>query len=70
MSYDTDLRLGFIQISAETPDAWLIVFGMDDELNDVEHWMPKSICRLDRSIYEIEVPEWLVIEKELESYEI
>lgn len=64
------LTLHFESVKAETRAAWLIVFGMDDDLNDVEHWLPKSQCSINRAANEIEVPEWLAEEKEIESYEM
>lgn len=61
--------LAFERIVAETPDAWLLDFGMNEEdLHPVEHWLPKSQCDL-LSDTEIEVPEWLVLEKGIDEYE-
>ena len=46
----------------ETDLAWLLLF--DEE----EVWLPKSVCEIDEVEFEIEVPEWLVEENELENY--
>lgn len=65
------LTLHFENVKAETKRAWLIDFGMkEDSLDDVEHWLPKSQCSLNRAKKQIQVPEWLAIEKEIESYEV
>lgn len=65
------ITLHFHAVKSETKAAWLIDFGMkEDSLDDVEHWLPKSQCSLNREKKLIQVPEWLAIEKEIETYEL
>lgn len=64
------LELNYDEVVTETPRAWLIRFPMDDDLNNKEEWLPKSMCHLHEPSKTIEVPEWLVYEKEIEDYEL
>jgi len=60
--------LAFERVKAETKKAWFVIFESDG-LEIVEAWLPKSECVLNTQKSEIEVPSWLVYEKELEKYE-
>lgn len=64
------ITLRFQQVKHETTKAWLIEFEMTQDLVSIEHWMPKSQCTIDRAAKEIEVPEWLAIENEIEGYAV
>ena len=46
----------------ETDKAWLFIF------EDKKVWLPKSQCELDELNKIINVPVWLVEEKEIEDY--
>lgn len=64
------IYIDFDQILRETDDAWFIRFAMKDDLTNDEHWFPKSQCEIpdpDQKI--IEVPRWLVDEKDVWDYE-
>jgi hypothetical protein len=66
---DNDIFVLFFErVKTETQKAWLIIFESDG-LDIVEAWLPKSECVLNSKKLEIEVPAWLVYEKELEKYE-
>lgn len=64
------ITLSFRSVKHETTKAWLIEFEMTQDLVSIEHWMPKSQCTIDRAAKEIEVPEWLAIENEIEGYAV
>ena len=55
----------FTSVLAETFKAWLIRFPMDKKLISQECWLPKSQCTIDMKNKIIEVPEWLINEKDL-----
>lgn len=60
----------FDDIQHETNSAWLL--SLDGE---IEIWLPKSQCELIRNPSNgvtgvIQIPEWLIFEKELEEYQI
>lgn len=61
--------LKFERIVKESEKAWLVEFPMDDELNNVTCWLPKSQCKIRLQDKQIQVPQWLVEEKELEDYQ-
>lgn len=56
--------LTFVAIKAESDKAWNIQFKKHTE------WLPKSQCRIDKQYKEIEVPEWLVEQKDLWDYSV
>lgn len=58
------------QILSETPRAWFIRFPMKSDLTNDDVWLPKSQCDIVESEKTIEVPEWLIAEKNLEEYTI
>jgi len=66
---DDGMVLSFERVKAETKKAWLVVFESDGLEIVEEAWLPKSECVLNTQKSEIEVPSWLVYEKELEKYE-
>ncbi len=59
--------LQFHRIKHETKAAYLIEFEITKDLESVEAWLPKSECNLLAG-NQIEVPDWLVDEKDLEAY--
>jgi hypothetical protein len=63
---DNFIILKYSRIKQETKNAWLVEFG--EGLDADEAWLPKSQCSL-LTDNEIEVPEWLILENELEDYE-
>lgn len=68
--YDEDdqdmVYLKFRLVKQETKSAWLVEFG--EGLDAEQAWLPKSQCvMIDTET--IEVPEWLVIEKDLDLFE-
>lgn len=62
--------LKFNRIVRQTLLAWLIEFEVTKNLDAIEAWLPKSQCHITGRENTIEVPEWLVEEKELWDYEI
>jgi hypothetical protein len=64
---DDDFFLNYVCIKHETKAAWLVQFEMTKDLESVEAWLPKSQCALQPDKL-IQVPAWLVYEKDLESY--
>lgn len=65
------IYLKFDQILRETDDAWFVRFPMKDDLTNDDHWFPKSQCDIPAPEQQIiEVPRWLVEEKEVEEYEV
>jgi hypothetical protein len=64
---DVALVLRYDRIKRETKNAWLVEFGEGLEAEEV--WFPKSQCSLMGG-KEIEVPEWLVLENELEDFTV
>lgn len=60
--------LNIERVIQESKKAWHIEFPMDDNLDNVTCWLPKSQCALRAEKKKIQVPEWLVIENELEDY--
>jgi len=48
------------ELLTQTDAAWLLRF--DNE----QIWLPKSQCDIDERTKEIDIPEWLAIEKGLE----
>ena len=67
---EDDFYLSFICIKRETKQAWLIQFEMTDDLESVEAWLPKSQCHILTGAQIIQVPAWLVYEKDLEQYDV
>ena len=63
------LTLEFNRIVHETKAAWLIEWEIDKDLESIQSWLPKSECTITLED-KILVPEWLVEEKDLESYEV
>jgi len=61
--------LNIERVIQESKKAWHIEFPMDDNLDNVTCWLPKSQCTLRAEAKKIQVPEWLVIENDLEDYE-
>lgn len=53
------VEIPYDEIVHETTMAWLITIDGD------EVWIPMSICKLNEQNREIEMPEWLAIEKGL-----
>ncbi len=50
--------------SAETPKAYLFIFG------DEEHWLPKSqVEDIRETCNEVDIPRWLAEKAGLEGYE-
>ena len=66
---EEDFFLEFVSIKHETKAAWLVQFEMTKDLETVEEWLPKSQCILFLSAKTIQVPAWLVYEKDLEQYD-
>lgn len=65
----TLLVLNFERVIQESKMAWHIEFPMDDELNNVTCWLPKSQCKIRLQDKKVQVPQWLVEEKDLEDYQ-
>jgi phosphoribosylaminoimidazole carboxylase (NCAIR synthetase) len=65
----TLLVLNFERVIQESKKAWLVEFPMDDELNNVTCWLPKSQCKVRLQDKKIQVPQWLVEENDLEDYQ-
>ena len=66
---ELDFVLDYISINRETKQAWLVQFEMTESLEYVEAWLPKSQCALLPKM-QIQVPAWLVYEKDLEQYDV
>jgi len=66
---EEDFVLDYIEVRHETKQAWLVQFEMTDDLESVEAWLPKSQCALLPK-KQIQVPAWLVYEKDLEMYDV
>lgn len=61
--------LNFERVIQESKKAWHIEFPMDDNLDNVSCWLPKSQCKIRIEEKKIQVPEWLVAENDLEDYQ-
>ncbi len=46
-------------VKAETDKAWLMVLG-----EDMEWWLPKSMCTYNPKLKVVDVPDWLYDKKE------
>jgi hypothetical protein len=63
--------LEFDQVLKETGAAWFVRFPMKDDLTNDDIWFPKSQCDIpDAEQKIIEVPQWLVDEKDISEYEV
>ena len=62
MGEDRKYTVVYDALVVTTPQSWLLV------IDEQEYWFPKSKCTIDEDAYEIIIPEWLLIKKELESY--
>ncbi len=56
--------LEYVQIKHETDGAWLIELGGNNEGRT--EWFPKSRCEIYTDTKEVNVPDWLADDKELE----
>lgn len=70
LEYDEPEMIRFESLLRETPKAWFIRFPMKDDLTNDDVWLPKSQCEIDRRSKTIEVPGWLMEEKNLYDYTI
>lgn len=51
------ITVEYDEVKAETSLAWLVDFG------DVEHWLPKSQCDIDRETSTIAIEEFIYNER-------
>lgn len=60
--------LPYLRVEAKTDDAWKVVLVENLPFEKVQCWLPKSQCEINEGVGEIEVPSWLITEKDLWNY--
>lgn len=66
---DELVEITYQYIEATTDLAWLMEFNDTDDEDSKLEWLPKSECDIiDADECILQIPKWLLIEKELECY--
>jgi hypothetical protein len=63
-----EVELKYLMLARETRAAWFITFEINEKFEPVQHWLPKSQCRIVPELNLIYVPQWLVDSNDLHEY--